>query len=93
MLQIVTRRSLIAALALMSFVPAVFADEAEGEASGKISYYRQIRPILQAHCQGCHQPAKPGGEFVMTAFDRLLKGGESGMTAVVPGKPDESNLV
>ena len=27
------------------------------------------------------------------AFDRLLKGGESGEPAVVPGKPDKSNLV
>ena len=22
-----------------------------------VSYYRQVRPILQANCQGCHQPA------------------------------------
>ena len=29
----------------------------------------------------------------MTAFDRLLKGGESGEPAIVPGKPDESHLV
>ena len=43
----------------------------------KVSYDKQIRPIFQAHCQGCHQPAKAGGGYVMTAFDRLLKGGES----------------
>ena len=29
----------------------------------------------------------------MTAFDKLLKGGESGAEAIVPGKPDESNLL
>ena len=34
-------------------------------------------PVFQANCQGCHQPAKAGGGYVMTAFDRLLKGGES----------------
>ena len=45
----------------------------------KVSYDKQIRPILQAHCQGCHQPAKAGGAYVMTAFDRMLKGGESGI--------------
>jgi WD40 repeat protein/mono/diheme cytochrome c family protein len=59
----------------------------------KVSYDKQIRPIFQAHCQGCHQPAKAGGGFVMTAFDRLKKGGESGMPAVVPGKSAESPLV
>ncbi len=53
----------------------------------KVSYDKQIRPILQAHCQGCHQPAKAGGAYVMTAFDRMLKGGESGIAAIVPGKP------
>ena len=42
----------------------------------KVSYYKQIRPIFQAHCQGCHQPAKAGGGYVMTAFDRLLAGGD-----------------
>ncbi len=59
----------------------------------KVSFYKQVRPILQANCQGCHQPAKSGGDFVMTTFDRLLKGGESGSAAIVPGKSDDSNLV
>ena len=59
----------------------------------KVSYDKQIRPIFQARCQGCHQPAKAGGGYVMTAFDRLLKGGESDDAAIVPGKPAESHLV
>jgi WD40 repeat protein/mono/diheme cytochrome c family protein len=59
----------------------------------KVSYDKQIRPILQANCQGCHQPAKAGGAYVMTAFDQMLKGGESKEAAIVPGKPDESHLL
>ena len=59
----------------------------------KISYYRQIRPVLQANCQGCHQPAKASGKYVMTSFAELLRGGETGDAAVTPGKPDDSNLV
>ncbi len=49
--------------ALLSVVPS--------DADAAISYYEEIRPILQAHCQGCHQPAKAGtaGEYVMTSFD------------------------
>jgi WD40 repeat protein/mono/diheme cytochrome c family protein len=62
-------------------------------ATAKVSYDKQIRPIFQARCQGCHQPAKAGGNFVMTTFERLLKGGESGEAAIVPGKPVESHLV
>jgi mono/diheme cytochrome c family protein len=58
-----------------------------------ISYDQQIRPIFQAHCQGCHQPAKPSGGYVMTAFDRMLVGGKSKTAAIVPRNPEESHLV
>lgn len=65
----------------------VAADETD------VSYYEQIRPIFQSHCQGCHQPAKQSGAYVMTDFAKLLGGGESEMRAVVPGAPDESYLL
>ena len=58
-----------------------------------ISYKRDVRPILQANCQGCHQPAKAEGEYVMTNFDRLLRGGESGDVAIVAGEPENSHLI
>ena len=58
-----------------------------------ISYQRDVRPILQANCQGCHQPAKAEGEYVMTNFDRLLRGGESGDAAIVAGEPENSYLI
>ncbi len=58
-----------------------------------VSYYKQVRPIFQAHCQGCHQPAKARGDYVMTDFAKLLAGGESGQKAIVPKKPATSHLV
>ncbi len=58
-----------------------------------VSYHRDVRPIFQAKCQGCHQPAKAGGSLDMTAFKSLLKGGDSELASVVPGKPDDSHLV
>jgi WD40 repeat protein/mono/diheme cytochrome c family protein len=61
--------------------------------SDTISYYKQVRPILQANCQGCHQPAKPSGGYVMTSFARLLGAGDSKEPAILPKKPDESHLV
>lgn len=83
---------------LFSVVSPLSADETAASANGRpdgevISYYRQIRPVFQASCQGCHQPAKAEGGYVMTDFSRLLIGGESELPAVVPGKPDESYLV
>jgi WD40 repeat protein len=67
--------------------------EAKSDSSSDISYYRDIRPIFQEHCQGCHQPAKRGGEYVMTSFKELVKGGESESAAIVPGNLDDSYLV
>ena len=63
------------------------------QTAGKISYYRDIRPILQANCQGCHQPAKAKGGYVMTSFKGLLSGGETEGTAVVPAHPDQSSIL
>jgi WD40 repeat protein len=68
-------------------------DQPAAAGTALVSYWRDVRPILQMHCQGCHQPAKSGGEYVMTQFERLLRGGESGQAAIVPGKPEESYLV
>lgn len=65
----------------------------QDKTAGPVSYYNQIRPIFQSKCQGCHQPAKRGGDYVMTDFMALLKGGETGSEAIVPGKPDESYLM
>src|SRR5215208_4628957 len=85
-------------LASLCFVPcclalALPAAALAEEPAAKISFDKQIRPIFQANCQGCHQPAKAGGEYVMTTFDRLTKGGESGDAAIAPGKPDESEIL
>ena len=60
--------------------------------AAKVSYYKQIKPIFQTSCQGCHQPAKPQGGYVMTDFARLLKAGDSKEAPIVAGKPDESYL-
>lgn len=79
-------------------VATAFGRAAEAPATGsaapeRISFWTAVRPILQEHCQGCHQPAKPLGGLVLTTAKDLLKGGESGEPGVVAGKPDESPLL
>lgn len=85
------------ALAFVFILPA-FSNAAEKSStadatSRKISYYREIRPILQANCQGCHQPAKSKGGYVMTDFKMLLAGGDSKGAAIVPAHPDQSSML
>jgi mono/diheme cytochrome c family protein len=58
-----------------------------------VSYSKDVRPIFQQHCQGCHQPAKAEGGFVMTAYADLLKKGDHERPGVVPGHPEQSFVV
>ena len=85
-------RCLALASLLCLFGTVGIADDAPKQADQPVSYYEQVRPIFQARCQGCHQPAKSNGDYVMTDFARMVKGGESEEAAIVPGKPDESYL-
>src|SRR6476620_5118354 len=72
----------------------VLAIEPVGEAKGDVSFFKDVMPILRKNnCTGCHQPAKQGGDYVMTEFGALLKGGESSSAAVVPGQPGKSYLI
>lgn len=90
-----TLRSLSFAVMAMIGSSAV-ADEkpkAKPDDGQPVSYTRDIKPIFQNHCHGCHQPAKRGGEYVMTTFEGLLKGGETGEVAIVAGKPETSALL
>ncbi|MEQ1859705.1 MAG: c-type cytochrome domain-containing protein [Chthoniobacteraceae bacterium] len=92
-------RILLSAVAL-AFAASTFAappkaDEID-DPSKPVSYFKKIRPIFQANCQGCHQPAKAKGDYVMTDFAKLLRGGESaakGELAVVPKDPEKSLLM
>jgi mono/diheme cytochrome c family protein/roadblock/LC7 domain-containing protein len=87
------RRSFLSTLLIVAAPAALPADEAKPAGAGPVSYYKQIRPIFQAHCQGCHQPAKARGDYVMTEFQKLLAGGQSGQPAITPKHPDKSQLL
>jgi WD40 repeat protein/mono/diheme cytochrome c family protein len=89
-------RIIASILAICTFLVCSPGMQAEEPAlpTGNVSYFRDVLPILRGkNCTGCHQPAKRGGEYVMTEFAGLLKGGESGSAAIVPGKPAESYLI
>ena len=61
-------------------------------ADGDELFRRQVAPVFERHCVGCHQGPRPKGGLALTTPEGLLAGGESG-PAVVAGKPDESRLV
>jgi mono/diheme cytochrome c family protein len=88
---------IVSALALGILLPvlvkAAEKPSASAPADRKVSYYHDIRPIFQANCQGCHQPAKSKGGYVMTDFKKLLAGGDSAGASIVPAHPDQSAML
>src|SRR3954452_23079407 len=52
---------------------------------------RDIRPILQKHCVGCHSGASAQASLDLRSRESLLKGGISG-PAIAPGSAERSPL-
>jgi WD40 repeat protein len=77
---------LAACVVLFSVCAPLWSQEPAKDKEEEISYYRQIRPIFQQHCQGCHQPAKDQGGFIMTDYASLLKPGNSNQPGIVAGQ-------
>lgn len=51
-----------------------------------------IAPIFERTCNKCHNEEKTKGELLLTTKAGILAGGENGVV-VVPGKPDDSELL
>lgn len=64
----------------------------EKKPPAEASYFRDVWPIMQRRCQGCHQPALKRGNLDLTHYGGLLAGGKSGRT-LVPGDPDGSLVI
>lgn len=68
---------------------------APGDEAGLDFFEKRVRPILARQCYVCHskmsQPPQSG--LRVDLKETLLKGGNSGKPAVVPGKPEESLLL
>jgi WD40 repeat protein len=54
-------------------------------AAADSSYFRDVRPILQRQCQGCHQPNLKSSGLDLTTYEGLAAGGKHG--------PDPSLIV
>ncbi len=67
-----------------------------GVRAESVDYYRNVRPILEKNCVGCHhhgslnQPAVSGG-LALDSYDAVLKGGKEPI--VKSGQASESELL
>ncbi len=61
--------------------------------TGGVEFARDIKPLLERSCAGCHIGEKVRGGFSLASREDLLKGGQSREPAIVPGRSTESHLV
>jgi len=59
----------------------------------KVSFSRDIRPILNQNCVPCHGGVRQKNGVSFIYRDEALGTGKSGRRTIVPGKPDESELI
>jgi hypothetical protein len=59
----------------------------------KVDFDREIAPILQQRCWHCHGEDEQESGLRLDRRANVLRGGDYGIPAVVPGKPEESYLI
>ena len=76
----------------LALLLAVLALPAATQAADPVDYRKDVRPIFQQRCYACHGSLKQNAKLRVDSGANLLKGG-SGGPAVVPGKPEDGELL
>jgi len=63
------------------------------ETGTEVRFNRDIRPIMSDTCFKCHGPGTREAGLRLDVRDQALKAAESGGTPIVPGKPDQGEVV
>lgn len=61
--------------------------------AAEIDFESQIAPIFEERCWFCHGEDEQESGLRLDLRAHMLKGGDSGLAAIVPGKPEKSYLI
>lgn len=56
-------------------------------------FEKDVAPILAAHCHECHGADTQESQLDLRTVTSMLRGGETGGSAIVPGSPEQSYLL
>ena len=85
----------VAKTGLILFLAGLSFSFAELTANEMEFFENKVRPILVNECYKCHSIEKGSskGGLTLDSMQGMLKGGESGEAALVPGDPDKSLMI
>ncbi|MHC4994086.1 MAG: PSD1 and planctomycete cytochrome C domain-containing protein [Planctomycetota bacterium] len=78
---------------LVLLLGALCATLESGVARASVDFERDIRPIFKEHCWGCHGEKEQESGLRLDMRGSLLRGGDYGQPALVPGEPTRSYLL
>jgi len=91
---IATLATLFVAIVAVGFARrALHSREAAGLHEGHTNFSRDIRPILNQNCVGCHGGVRQKGGVSFIFRDEASGTGKSGHRTIVPGDPNGSELM
>ena len=66
---------------------------ADARSIGPPEFEQDVRPILAEHCHACHGADTQESRLDVQTLESMLRGGETGGPAIVPGHPERSYLL
>ncbi len=78
---------------LLAGVAAVFTATATVAAEAASDFARDVEPILIKRCSECHGPDKQKAKLRLDSRAAAIQAGKSGHPALVPGRPEESEIM
>jgi len=80
-------------MSLPIFLPAVILLFVGVPAARAVDFEKDVRPIFQRHCLKCHGPKKQESKLRLDQRASMIRGGESGEPAILPGTGAKSFLI
>ncbi len=78
---------------VLGIVAGLAAAGATSGATPTTEFNRDIRPLFARHCTACHGGVKAAGKLSFLYRDQALAAGKSGERAIVPGRPEASEVI